>query len=185
MIESSLLIAQQSPPPHFDGTYALLLLSRVAHIMGAIILVGGLFYIRYIVSPANASSDTAPVDQLLGGQRGTWAKWVGIATALLLITGFVNFFAIRAQNEKFASSYQMIFGLKVLAGFALFALAALLTGRTSAAESLRQKWRMWLTTSLLLGILTVVFGSVLRSYPHVPKAKDPNQPQLVAPANSQ
>jgi uncharacterized membrane protein len=90
MLQLSYLLAQQQAP-HLDSMYWIMLVSRILHILGAIILVGGLFYIRFVLSPVDTPPGTGPVDQLFGGRRATWAKWVGIATALLLITGFWNY----------------------------------------------------------------------------------------------
>ena len=87
--------------------------------------MGGIFYLRAVVSPVDAPPGTAPVDQLFGGRRAAWAKWVGIATLLLLATGLFNYLQIIRQNERMASSYHMIAGMKMLAGIALFFLAAL------------------------------------------------------------
>jgi uncharacterized membrane protein len=184
MSPALLLVAQQSTMPQLDGMYWLMLLSRVCHIAGAIILIGGLFYIRSVISPTSTAPGAAPVDQLFGGRRATWAKWVGIATALLLITGLFNYMMIIKQHERLASSYHMVAGLKMLAGIAVFLLAALLAGRTAAADALRQKWRMWLAVCLVLGLITVILGSVLKSYPRTRKVETMNPPQLIAPANA-
>jgi uncharacterized membrane protein len=178
------LLAQQSTMPTFDGTFWLMLLSRILHILGAIILVGGLFYIRTIISPVSAPPGTAPVDQFFGGPRAKWAKWVGIATALLLITGLFNYVMIIKQNERLASSYHMLAGLKMLAAIVVFLVAALLAGKTAAADAIRTNWRMWLTFCLLLSIITVIFGSLLRTFPRTRKGELSNSPpQLIAPAN--
>ena len=155
MTDHLLPLAQQTMPI-FDGMYWLMLVSRVLHILGAIILVGGL--------------------------RAKWAMWVGIATLLLIVTGLWNFINI-IKTYDVASSYHMIFGLKMLAAVALFLLAALVAGRSPAAETLRQKMRFWLGVCLALGILTVALGSILRSYPHNPKIDAAGPPMLVAPTN--
>jgi uncharacterized membrane protein len=188
MNASLLLLAQQLPQqstmPQFDGTFWPMLGSRIIHILGAIVLVGGLFYLRFIISPVDTPPGTAPVDQLFGGRRATWAKWVGIATALLLVTGFYNYIMIIKQNERMASSYHMVAGMKMLLAIVVFLLAALLAGRTAVADAMRQKWRTWLTLCLVLGIVTVAVGSFLRTYPRTKKGATAEPPQLIAPANS-
>lgn len=178
------IIAQQTTMPKVDGMYSLQLVSRILHILGAIILVGGVFYIRQIISPTSTAPGTAPVDQLFGGPRSAWAKWVGIATALLIFTGFFNYIMMIKQHERLASSYHMIAGMKMIAAFIVFALAALLAGKTSVAESLRQKWRMWLAVCLAISIITVALGSVLRTYPRTRKGESAAPPELAAPANT-
>jgi uncharacterized membrane protein len=183
MNASLILLAEHATMPNMNGTYWLLLLSRVCHVVGAIILVGGLFYIRYVLSPANAPAGTAPVDQLFGGRRATWAKWVGIATALLLITGIANYISIK-RTAPLPKSYDMIIGMKMLAAIVLFLLAALLAGRTSAADALRQKWRMWLGICLVVSLITIVLGSMLRTMHLSHKTHSSEPPQLMAPANA-
>jgi putative copper export protein len=178
-----LTLAQQKSMPLFDGVYFVNLSSRILHILGAIILVGGLFYIRFVLSPVNAPPGTAPVDSYYGGRRAIWAKWVGASTLLLLLTGLWNYVQIMKMHERLASTYHMIAGLKMIAELVVFLLAALLAGRTAAADALRAKWRMWLNICLFIAIVTVVLGSVLRSFPHHPKI-DTIRPTLIAPANT-
>lgn len=181
-MSSIVILAQQNSPP-VDSMYCLMLLSRILHILGAIILVGGLFYIRFIIPPVNAPPGSTPADQYFGGRRAAWAKWVGIATALLLITGIWNYVQI-ARTYDLAPSYHMLIGIKMLTGIAVFLLAALLAGRTATADAIRQKWPLWIRITLILGIITVILGSVLRSYPHHPKFNKDAAPQLVAPATN-
>jgi uncharacterized membrane protein len=180
MLDQLLPLAQQDLP-RLDSVYWIMLASRILHILGAIILVGGLFYLRAVVAPAAAPTDAAGPDRQFGGRRAAWAMWVGIATLLLLVTGLWNYLQMIRMHEKLAPSYHMMAGIKILAGLALFFLAALLAGRSAAAQALRQRFRFWLTTCLILGILTVVLGSVLRTYPRVQKVDAPAEPTLIAP----
>lgn len=177
-----LLLLAQSSLPKLDGMYWLMLASRVLHILGAIVLVGGLFYLRTVVTPSVVPA--AAADQQFGGRRAAWAKWVGIATLVLLATGLWNYVQIIKLHERFAPSYHIIAGLKMLAALALFFLASLLAGRSAAAEALRDKMRSWLGVALALGILTVVLGGVLRSYPHTPNIDAAGPPALSAPSNT-
>jgi uncharacterized membrane protein len=177
----ALSVLAQQTMPEINAMYWVMLLSRILHILGAIILVGGIFYLRAIVAPATVDS-SANVDQQFGGRRAAWAMWVGIATLLLLVTGLWNYLQIIRTNEKMASSYHMIAGLKMLSGIALFLLAALVAGRSPVAEIIRQRTRFWLNVCLLLGVVTVLLGSMLRTYPHNPKVDAPGPSTLVAPA---
>ncbi len=136
------------------GPYVIQLVSRVLHILSAVILVGGLFYIRTILSPAGAEACFA-------GRRGVWAKWVGIATLLLLVTGFYNFFIIIGESKaeggvKLPSTYHMLFGVKFLLAMMVMFIAAILAGKTEAAARLARAagrrddeagWWRWLQTT--------------------------------------
>jgi uncharacterized membrane protein len=176
------LLAQQTMP-ELNSLYWVMLLSRILHILGAIILVGGTFYLRAVIVPNVVSTDT-DTDRQFGGRRAAWAMWVGIATLLLLVTGLANYMYIIKSHERLASSYHMIAGLKMLSGIALFLLAALIAGRTPAAETLRQRMRFWLNVALLLGIVTIALGGVLRTYPRTPKVNAPGPSVIVAPATN-
>ena len=180
MLDQFLPLAEQTVP-RLDSVYWVMLVSRILHIVGAIILVGGLFYLRAVVMRATAPTNAVDADRQFGGRRAAWAMWVGIATLLLLVTGLWNYLQIIRMHEKLSPSYHMLAGLKILAGLALFFLAALLAGRSAAAQTLRQKFRVWLTTCLILGIVTVVLGSVLRTYPRIQKVDAPPEPMLIAP----
>jgi len=152
-----LIIAQQAPT--MDGMVWLLVASRVLHILGAIVLVGGLFYVRAVVTPA-AGAGASP-DALFGGRRAKWAMCIGVATALLLASGVFNYYNM---PENMAGSYHAVIGIKILLAISLFFLAALLAGRTPAAEMLRQNARFWLGVCLALGVAVVILGAILRTY---------------------
>lgn len=184
MLHSVSLLAQQSTLPHFDGMYFLMLVARVGHVLGAIILLGGLFYLRFVPAPPITKGGVVPADQFFGGRRTIWARWTGAATALLLVAGIFNYVLIIKQHERLDPSYHMLMGLKIAAAVGVFLLAALLAGRTSAADSIRKKWRTWLTLCVVLGIINVTLGGVLRTYPRVKRADVNTAPQLIAPANS-
>src|SRR3954453_22420094 len=155
MADVSLLLAQQSQMPPLDSMYWIMLVSRILHILGAVVLAGGLFYIRFIVSPISAPPGPDPVDQFFGARRAAWAKWVGIATAILLFTGFWNYVQF-TRTYDLPKTYHMVLGFKILAAIAVFLLAALLAGRTNAADAIRQKWRLWINVCLFLAVITVV-----------------------------
>ena len=61
-LDAFALLAQaaEAAGPPIDGPFVVRLLSRVLHIMFAIIIGGGLFYLRAGVGPAPAGAHTAP-----------------------------------------------------------------------------------------------------------------------------
>jgi hypothetical protein len=188
MSDTLLLLAQQMVP-RLDSMYWIMLASRILHLFGAIVLVGGLFYLRTVVTSVPlpfrvgpGEGSFTPADAKFGGRRAVWAMWTGIASLLLLVTGLWNYFQMIKMHERLAPTYHMIAGFKMLTGLALFVLAAMLSGRSTAAERIRQNLRMWINVCLILGIITVVFGSVLRTFPRTLRVDAPNGSQLIAPA---
>ena len=179
------LIAQQTPS--IDGMYWLLLASRILHILSAIVLVGGIFYLRTVVTPAalplahreRLGEGSESTDPRFGGRRATWAMCVGIVSLLLLATGLWNFIYTVKQNQLHWS-YHMLGLLKIVFGLALMALAALLAGRSATADSMRKKLGPWLSVALLLGVIIVAAGSVMRTFPRTLKVDAPGPSEVVA-----
>ena len=159
----NLPILSQLQPPTVDGMYVLLLASRVLHVLGAIILLGGLIYVRHVVQPAVPAESA---DAYTGGKRARWAKWIGIATALLLLSGLLNYGYVIFGLQKMAKPYHMLAGIKVLLSFVLFTISALLAGKTALAERLRANFYTWLTACVFVGIAIVILGSILRTFDH-------------------
>jgi uncharacterized membrane protein len=158
----------------------LMFVSRLLHILSAIILVGGLFYLWAVVRSMSAATGSDAVDHYFGGSRVAWAKWVGITSLLLLVTGLWNFVQMVISNQLHWS-YHMLGTVKILLGAALMFLASLLAGRTKAAESIRLSWRRWLSVCLVIGVIVVAVGSVMRTYPRTPKVDNASGPALIAP----
>ncbi|NOY43050.1 MAG: hypothetical protein GXP26_14600 [Planctomycetes bacterium] len=133
------------------------IISRVVHILSAMILVGGLFYIRTILSPAG-------VDACFADRRAVWAKWVGFASALLIASGLFNFMAIvKAAGEELPPTYHMLFGIKFLAALLLMFVASILAGRTTLADRFRANMKLWLNLGWLAAVAIVVLAAILRT----------------------
>jgi len=176
---AQLALLAQNTMPTFDGWYFVLLASRVLHVLSSIILLGGIFYLLAVVAP-RAIANGGNADAWFDGNRAAWAKWVGIATAVLLLTGLFNFVMIVKMNQ-IATSYHMLGGVKILVAMVIFFLAAILAGKTALADNLRTNMKFWLKVTMSVGLLIVVIGSVMRSYPRVLKPVE--GPAMVAPAN--
>ncbi|QEG34914.1 hypothetical protein [Bythopirellula goksoeyrii] len=155
----SVIVGQAQPT--LDGTFALQVLLRVLHIFGAVILVGGIFYQRSILFPTG-------VDACFVGRRQVWAKWVGIATLFLLASGLYNFITIirtaKADGVPLPPTYHALFGVKFLLALLVMFLAAILAGKTEAAERFRQKMGMWLNVAWSASLTILVIAAILRNY---------------------
>lgn len=145
--------------PTLDGPQIMQLVSRVLHILGAIILAGGLFYIRSVLSPAG-------VDACFADRRAAWAKWVGIATFMLLGSGIYNFLVVnnqvKAAGGQLEPTYHMLFGIKFLLALLVMFLAAILAGRTAAADKFRANMGRWLNVAWFAIMAIVVLAALLR-----------------------
>lgn len=151
----------QAPDVELD---LLAILLRVMHTTCAGTLLGGLVYMRFVLAPKSAADAE---HDCYAGRRGAWAACVGVCTALLLASGSYNFWVTITENDV-PKQYHMIFGIKFLLAFAVFALMALLAGKTDVAAKLRGKLVRWLNVTLTLVLAVFLLGAVLRSLPKVP-----------------
>jgi hypothetical protein len=146
--------------PEIDAIYVVRILSRALHLLGAIIIGGGLFYIRSVLSPAG-------VGACFADRRAVWARWVGVATLLLLGSGFYNFLAVirdaKAAGGKLPMEYHILFGVKFLLALLVMFIAAILAGKTDAADRFRGNMRKWLNIAWFAVLAIVLIGAVMRT----------------------
>ena len=160
MLESlsdAVLFSQSAPT---NSAFAFQVVLRVLHLFSAIILVGGLFYQRAVLVSSGP-------DACYANNRGAWAKWVGIATLLLLATGLYDYLTIRngalAAGISLPRAYHMLFGIKFLLGLWLMFLSAVLAGKSGLAEKFRQKMGMWLNIAWTSSLAILVIAAMMRS----------------------
>ncbi|HEX6962256.1 MAG TPA: hypothetical protein VF175_10345 [Lacipirellula sp.] len=157
----ALSVLAQAAGQEIDGPFILRVVSRMIHILCAIIIGGGLFYLRSVLSPAGA-------DACFADRRSVWARWVSAASGLLVVSGLYNFWIImqnyKEAGEKLPFSYHMLFGAKVLLALFVMFLASILAGKTAAADRFRANMGRWLNIAWTAVIAIVVIGAFLRTY---------------------
>lgn len=160
LLEAWQALAQAAPSPAIDAALAARIASRAIHILCAIIIGGGLFYLRTVLAPSGAAACFAD-------RRAVWARWVGIATFLLLASGLFNFMVIIREYKdagvKLPSTYHMLFGVKVLLSLVVMFIAAILAGNTAAADRFRGQLTRWLNVAWVSVMAIVIIGAVLRA----------------------
>jgi uncharacterized membrane protein len=160
MTDSSCLLAVQ-----VDPLWPLLLLLRYMHIFGAIALMGATIFMRIALVPSISEMQSETQATFHQSIRQRWARWVTVATTLLLVSGLANLgLASRQEFSGLANSslYNMLAGVKLLLALPIFFIAALLTGKTALAKRLQEKRVYWMNVSLLLAIVMVLMGGFLR-----------------------
>jgi len=145
-----------------DSLFPLLLILRYMHILGAIALMGGALFARFVVAPTLAeAADGAELHDRL---RVRWSKVVMLASGLLLVSGLVNLgLAARYTFDPVLGlSYHMVVGIKFLLALPILFIAALLAGRTALARRLQAQGRFWMNVNLALALIMVLIGGVLK-----------------------
>jgi hypothetical protein len=75
----------------------------------------------------------------------------------------------------------MCFGIKFLLAMVIFLIASLLSGKTAAAQRMREGAKTWMTLNVALAILVVCISGVLRTAKRTPKPEKP-QAAMTQPA---
>ncbi len=158
------------------------LILRWLHILSAIVLVGGIFYLRFAVVP---TLETLPADQreTIGASlRRGWAKWLYVAMALLLVTGITNMILIPKQFPSLKGTpYGMLIGIKFMLALPIFFIVSMINGRSENAAKWRQKSRLWLNIAIVLSVIIVgIAGYVRLNLPHEAKAESSDQANTAA-----
>lgn len=131
------------------------LLSRWTHIGTVIILVGGTFFIRFVLTPAAAALPEDEHVKLKERVMNTWKRFVHIGFALLVISGFYNFFVQIPKHRGEGGQYHMLIGTKIVLALVIIFFASALVGRSKSFEGIRKNAKFWQVFILLLAAVIV------------------------------
>lgn len=142
---------------------------RWAHILAAMVAVGGLFYARYGLLPAMQVLDEESREKLHEGIRKRWLPWVIGAITLLLASGLANFLIFNDAARAWEggewmkqTKYHALFGVKFLLAMAVFYFASGLVGRGEGTAWMRANRAKWLSVTLLLAVAIVMLSGWMR-----------------------
>ena len=148
-----------------------LLLLRWAHVLAAIVAMGGLVFARFALLPALSELDASTRDRVHERIRRHWLPWVIGAITLLLASGLANFllFNARVKGEEWAdgqwmreTNYHALFGAKFLMALVAFYLASALVGRGAGTQWVRNDRAKWLSVTIGLTLGVVLLSGWMR-----------------------
>jgi uncharacterized membrane protein len=155
------------------------LLLRWAHVLAAIVAMGGLVFVRFALVPALSDVDEATGDRIHDRIRRRWLPWVIGAITVLLASGLANFllFNARVKAEGWgdggwmrATNYHALFGVKFLLALVVFYFASGLVGRGTGTQWIRADRRKWLSVTLGLALAVVLLSGWMRQLHTGPNA---------------
>ena len=147
------------------------LLLRWAHILAAIVAMGGLVFARFALLPALGELDASTRDRIHDQIRRRWLPWVTGAIAVLLASGLANFllFNGRVKAEGWGdggwmrqTSYHALFGAKFLLAMVAFYFASGLVGRGAGTQWMRNDRAKWLSVTLGIMLAVVLLSGWMR-----------------------
>lgn len=148
------------------------LLLRWAHILAAIVALGGLLFARFAVVPAADELGKDTADRLHAGIRRRWMPWVMGAITLLLASGLTNYILmikrVKAAPELWGgdwmrqTGYHGLFGAKFLLAMIVFFFASGLVGRGASTQWIRDNRKQWLSVTVGLAVAVVLISGWMR-----------------------
>lgn len=165
--------------PDVNSVMLLRIVARAIHITCAVILGGGIFYMRTILAPSGP-------DACFADRRHPWSRWVMVTSALLLITGLFTFIVYNRLSKApgatpLSGTYHMIFGVHMLLALVVMFIAALVAGKSAGAERARGNINRWLRIAWTSVMAIIILGAMMRMM-HEPAPTLIAQP-LANPAN--
>jgi hypothetical protein len=121
------------------------LVLRWAHILAAIVAMGGLVFARYGLLPALAEVEESTRDRIHDAIRRRWLPWV-----------------IGAGEWMRQTSYHALFGAKFLLAMVVFYFASALVGRGEGTQWVRNDRAKWLSVTLGLALAIVLVSGWMR-----------------------
>ena len=156
-----------------DSLFPVLLILRYMHILGAIALMGSTIFMRFALRPASGSLPPEAAATLHAEVRRRWAKFVMLATLLILVSGLANLrLASRYDYEPvlgLAKGYHLVVGIKFLLALPIFFIAAILMGKTNLAKRFQAQAELWMNINLTLALVMVLMGGLLKFVVRTPK----------------
>ena len=129
--------------------------ARWIHVGTAIVLVGGLVFMRFVLGPAAAQLPEEAHTQLRELVLTKWKKFIHAGIALFLVSGFYNFLVVQVPLHRGDKLYHALMGTKILLAFAVFFLASALVGRSKAFAGMRANMKLWQGVIVTLALLIV------------------------------
>lgn len=137
-------------------------ISRVLHIMGAVLLLGGGMFVRNALFPACQELPEELRSQVQDATAKRWRYLVAMAIAILIFSGFYNYLVVMLPKHPGDKLYHMWMGIKILLAFVVFFFASALAGRSKALEGIRRNAGLWMLVTTSLGMVIVVIAAVLK-----------------------
>lgn len=140
---------------------------RWVHIVGAVIAVGGLFFLRFVVMPSAKTLADDAHEALRAAIRRRWAMVYGLCVLLLLGSGLFNYMAVSVPQHRGQGLYHALFGVKFVLAAIVFFVGSVLVGRSPTFEPIRRAAGTWMGLNLLLALIVVALACTLKFIPAV------------------
>jgi uncharacterized membrane protein len=141
------------------------LLMRWAHVISAVVAVGGSFFIWLVLLPvAGRVLAAEQAGELRAALTKRWAKFVHTCILLFLVSGFYNYLVVTGPRHEGNGQYHMLFGIKFLLALVVFVLAVILTSSKPWSAKFKQN-PIFLTLLVVTSLIVVMLGGYMKLMP--------------------
>jgi uncharacterized membrane protein len=131
------------------------IVSRWVHIGSAIVLVGGLVFLRFVLGPAAKQLPDDAHETLKALVLGKWKMVVHAGFGLFWISGLYNYLVVMRPLHSGDKIYHMLLGIKILLALIVTFLSIFLVGRSKVSAGMRANPQQWQGIILLLAALII------------------------------
>lgn len=159
------------------------LLLRWSHVLPAVLLAGGTWYMALALRPVVSDLEDAQQAAFKEALRRRWSRYVMLCSGLLLLSGLVVLVRMAITYEFPQGYYHAVGGIKFLLALVVFFIASLLTGRSENAQKFRESEGKWLKLNAVLALTIVLMGGLLRVADRTPKSADRDDTSSAIPTS--
>ena len=139
-----------------DPLFLLAVVSRWIHVGTAVVLIGGLTALRFVVTPVLAGHA-----QHLEAIRQRWKKFVHAGIGLFLLSGFINYF-LAMGTHKGDGLYHGLIGTKIILALGAFFISSVLVGRSAGTQKFRDQAAKWAGVVLLVSAVIIAMSGFVK-----------------------
>jgi uncharacterized membrane protein len=156
--------ARKALPSLTIESFELIVIAQWLHVMAAVVAVGGVAFVRFVLLPASESMADEQRQEMMGAVVDRFRKILWISIGLLLITGLYNV-DFAASNGSLASK-PYLYGLiaKIVIALVVFKIGFMLTVPGDAFASIKANRKKWLMINFVLGMVVVLIAAYLRRF---------------------
>lgn len=132
------------------------------HLVAAVLAVGGVACIRFVVLPSIEQLDDAARERFMESVHNKFRKIIGLSMVLLLITGLYNVGIAASAGHLTASAYLYPVIVKIVLALIMFKIAFMLIIPGPAFSGVKAKRKMWLYVNFVLGLVVILIAGYLR-----------------------
>ncbi len=145
-------------------TRKLTVLAQWLHVMAAVIAVGGVAFVRFVLLPVVEGMPEERRAEIMGAIVDRFRQILWISIGLLLITGLYQVGMAAVNGSLSAKPYLYGLIVKIVLALVVFKIGFMLTVPGDAFARVKANRKRWMTVSMVLGTVVILIAAYLRRF---------------------